>query len=315
MVTLPAECQNALKSKENIDRIGDLLVKSPISNEALESARCYRIFRVMALENCVRKVRDANLPNNSLLSARLKRLVSIRRKLERSALRGNPTRLSRMDDVIGIRVVCDHFSEAIDFSSRLEKTSHRIKNYVEDPKATGYRAIHHILRIEQHLPSNPNVDASFTFEVQVRTFHQNQWGIWSESFGEQVKENCASETVANHLLRLSREIESWEDGHKNKRQDHLPALSENYSLALVKRIPGLSSHFFQYGIDAWSEALKLLFYWEKSAQGDSDVLLLAGSGRSESIKKSLQLTHPTFFRTVTAPISIETNGYLIPKWS
>ena len=309
------ESESALRSKSHIDRIGEELATSPKSPQAIQAAQTYRMFRLASLEECIRTVLKCQPPTHSLLSARLKRLSSIQRKLMRSHLRGFPTKLSRIDDIIGIRVVCDYYSEALDFSSRLKAASHNFKDYVDNPQETGYRAIHHIFKIDQPLPTMPKeTPASFTFEVQIRTYHQQQWGVWSESYGEQAKENRAPSRIKEHLQKLSSIIKCWEERNKDKRQDNLPPIAADYNLAIVQRHEDLAPSLHYFPSELWKRAIDQLFYFEKEAPSEHDALLLAGVDDMANLGNTLKLTHPTFFRKVIAPISIESNCTLQPQW-
>ena len=313
---LKGESEPYLRSKSHIDRIGEELATSPKSPQTIQAARAYRMFRLAKIEECISTVLQCQPPTHSLLSARLKRLSSIRRKLIRSHLRGYPTKLSRIDDIIGIRVVCDYYSEALGFSSRLKATSHNFKDYIAKPQETGYRAIHHIFKVDQPLPTVPEeTPASFTFEVQIRTYHQQQWGVWSESYGEQAKENRALSKTKEHLQKLSGIIKCWEERNKDKRQDSLPPIAADYSLAIVQRHEDLASSFHYFPSELWKRAIDQLFYFEKEASSEDDILLLAGVDDLDNLGNTLRLTHPTFFRKVFAPISIESNCTLQPKWA
>lgn len=299
-------------SRARIDRIGQDIIKVPLPLGAVAGIRDYRMFRASALNECIDRVIKAGLPTHSLLSARTKRLHSIRRKLFQHCAREHPIQLSRMYDLIGLRVVCDHFDEAMRFSERLGKQGSRVNNYVESPQATGYRAIHHILKIRQSLSPDHSHPATFAFEVQVRTYHQNQWAIWSESHGEEVKAGRAPEDVRRHLLRLSHVIGQWEESNPTRRQDDLPPrpASGEHNLAMIRRQPSGKFDVTVFDLRRWSAAFMELFRWEIEDNHDADTLLLFGSADPDGLLKLLKVTHQSQFGRVRVPADVEANASL-----
>lgn len=100
-----------------------------------------------------------------VVSQRLKRLPRIVRKL---AIMDN-SQLARLEDIGGTRAVvadldaqrrlCDHIGQV--WSSRIVRGP---RNYVENPKPTGYRAVHYVVeKYERRI------------EIQVRTERQQAW--------------------------------------------------------------------------------------------------------------------------------------------
>ncbi len=299
-VNLQDDCKQALASKGAIDRYGVLLAQDRASEVAVGGVQCFRRLRLSKLGQCLSDVISAKLPINSLLSARLKRIPSIRRKIERSVRRQAPTRLCRIDDIVGIRVVCNSSYDAAEYSAHLHAASQsRIKDYVANPQWTGYRAIHHVMSISHEMPSGS--ETNFTFEAQVRTYFQHQWAIWSESYGETTKEGSALEEVQQHLLKLSQAIERWEASNPQQTQTQMSAASEELLIAIVNRKAGLSSSVEIYRHYEIRKAFDALFYIESTLQEDSDVLLLAGRSGQANLGRLLKQTHPTYFRKVVVP--------------
>lgn len=299
-------------SRAGIDRAGQDLIKFPPPPEAVAAVRDYRMFRASALNECIDRVTKAELPTHSLLSARTKRLHSIRRKLYQHSAREYPIQLSRMYDLIGLRVVCDHFDEALRFSERLGQQGSRVNNYVESPQATGYRAIHHILKIRQSLSPDHPRPTTFAFEVQVRTYHQNQWAIWSESYGEEVKAGRAPGEIRERLLRLSRTIGQWEESHQAHRQDDLPPrpTSGEHNMARIRRQTSGEPDVTLFDLRHWGSAFAELFRWEIEDDHDADTLLLFGSADPDGLLKLLKVTHQSQFGRVRVPADIEANASL-----
>lgn len=96
------------------------------------------------------------------VAQRLKRLPTIANKLVRL-----PTmKLAQMGDIGGVRAVVPDQSAAYHVVRRLQKnwTITRFSDYVAEPKADGYRALHLINRHRGRL-----------IEVQIRTPNQDNW--------------------------------------------------------------------------------------------------------------------------------------------
>ena len=97
-----------------------------------------------------------------IVAQRLKKFPTIADKL----LREPSMKLSRMADIGGVRAVLPDQSAAYRVASRLRKnwTIIRFRDYVAEPKADGYRALHLINRNRGRL-----------IEVQLRTPLQDGW--------------------------------------------------------------------------------------------------------------------------------------------
>lgn len=102
------------------------------------------------------------------VSQRLKRLPTIADKL----LREPKMKLSRMADIGGIRTTLPDLRAVYDVASQLRRnwTITKFRDYVANPKADGYRAVHLINRHHGRL-----------IEVQLRTPLQDVWANAVES--------------------------------------------------------------------------------------------------------------------------------------
>ena len=123
------------------------------------------------------KVDEVNA--NSLIVQRLKRSQSIIFKLNRI----DGMKLSRMQDIAGVRVILDNISEVYSLAEKLQVPDfkHEFKNakdYIHEPKESGYRGIHLIYKFSS--PENPETDGLF-IEVQLRTKLQHTWATAVET--------------------------------------------------------------------------------------------------------------------------------------
>ena len=132
-----------------------------------------------------------------LLSGRAKRTKSIIRKLVRE-----PTMdLSRMTDIVGLRIIVDTADEQrrmIDALGAVVEIE-RVADYTG--KGHLYRAIH----------VHASVDAR-RIEIQIRTLAQQLWADESESFGEQAKEGELTNDQRAYLVELRNAVWAIDGG-------------------------------------------------------------------------------------------------------
>ena len=165
-------------SKRQVDRAGDVLRAAELGDDvddemlagALEIADSFRASHEVTLD----RTRDGLLMVSSHLVARefsdrLKRLETIQGKL----IRESSLKLSRMRDIAGCRLVVPSQSALEDVASRLMQNSPgvvvRVIDYVVNPRPTGYRGIHVIIRQSDRLA-----------EIQLRTQLMHRWAQISE---------------------------------------------------------------------------------------------------------------------------------------
>lgn len=110
---------------------------------------------------------------NPVVAQRLKKTPTISHKL----LREPSMKLSRMADIGGVRAVLPTQDAAYRVASRLRKnwTIARFRDYVGEPKADGYRALHLVNRNRGRL-----------IEVQLRTPLQDSWANTVEAFARAI---------------------------------------------------------------------------------------------------------------------------------
>ena len=236
------------------------------------------------------------MPAKGLVSARLKRLKSILRKIRR----GQSGSVSGMDDIIGFRVICESLDESVELGARLEeKLTVRMKNYLETEHGAGlgYRAIHAIAKFDQPFGDKT---VSVRFETQARSWYQHRWACWCESLGERAKEGFSQVDpddrrtldLISDLRRRSRDIEEWENNNPAVVQQRLPEMADPFNVGLAW------FDTFSYGFEAFGQdvplAVEQLNYLE--AQTEVEVLLLVGITKPGNLKSLLRNTHPRFMR-------------------
>ena len=269
--------------------------------EAREVLTSYRQYRLNCIRTSLSLLKKAGLPKRVLISARLKRLESVYRKMRRNS--DKPPPLNRMDDVIGFRIVCESFDDALALGERIEnEVPVRTKNYIEETHEAGigYRAIHEIAKFEQPL-GDKHVTARF--EIQVRTWYQHLWACWCESYGEQAKEGFTNtertdretvERLKEDLNDCSRRVAAWEEMHREEKQEDLPLFTNPYSLAVAWVKPPDDYGLLTCGTDVEAAVKNLRYFEDRREFRQFRPLLLIGVADSLPLKDVLTRTHPNF---------------------
>lgn len=274
-----------------IDRIGHAFCEGAQDLQRIADVQRYRSFRLRCLTTTLAIVDACHVPARATVSVRLKRLDSIRRKIGRV---GTNFTLGRLDDVVGVRVICQDLSAAREFSDRIKGSPYfyRLKDYIISPAPTGYRGINHIMKLSQSVTDTTAV--SIRFEIQARSYLQHRWAVWSESHGEAVKLGVGAPEEQERLRALSIEIARWETKNPNTRQIELPGYSGGRSIAVCWRTRDgrVTPHYFQ---DEIKEAVDWLNHLETTYPSEREnALLLVGVTEANATQKVLQLTHPLF---------------------
>ena len=112
-----------------------------------------------------------------MIKSRVKKPMSILEKLQR---RGLPVSVESMvknlDDVAGIRIICSFVDDIYEVAEMLVRqddvTVIAIKDYIKNPKPSGYRSLHLIVRVPIFLQ---NEKCLMKVEVQLRTIAMDFW--------------------------------------------------------------------------------------------------------------------------------------------
>lgn len=160
------------------------------------------------------------------VSQRLKRTPTIIDKLRREPR----MKLGRMADVGGCRAVLQDLDELARVCERYERTPDRIvriRDYIEEPKLDGYRAVHIYARYDARL-----------IEVQLRTRIQHEWAYTVETIasrlGLDIKGGAGPEPVRAWFAAVSAAMAVEEHGDEVS-----PDLLKNVSRLKEQALPYL----------------------------------------------------------------------------
>ena len=139
------------------------------------------------------------IDKNAIVAQRLKRLFSIIQKLKRF----ESMQLARMQDIGGLRAVVSTLDKvrSLETNYRESRFKHELvasRDYISNPKISGYRSVHLIYRYKN--PIAPEYDGLFV-ELQIRTKLQHAWATAVETMG----------TFLNHALKSSEGPGIWLD--------------------------------------------------------------------------------------------------------
>lgn len=172
-----------------VNAAGEVLKNRSTSNsqkilEAEDILNYWRFIHGRVLNTYLSTIRtriNNNYRNQGFVAERLKRISSIVAKLERES----NMKLSRMQDIAGIRAVLDNIKDVKDLKNKLKnsRAKHILKkenDYINNPKQSGYRSIHLIFQYVN--PKYPESN-ELLIEVQIRTRLQHIWATTVETLG------------------------------------------------------------------------------------------------------------------------------------
>lgn len=178
-------------SKENVKQSGKILLSgdiySPDFDEAFEvffNWRAAHAFPMQIMLDFMRK-NAIRIDKSALAVQRLKRIPSILEKLKRE----KNMSLSRMDDIAGCRVVLSNSEMVYRVYENLKRsrTSNicvRERDYIENPKNSGYRGIHLVYKYS----GSKDIFHGLPVELQIRSKIQHSWATAVEVVGAFTKQ-------------------------------------------------------------------------------------------------------------------------------
>lgn len=172
-------------SKKQVDRAGDTLRSDKISASdaliakmdainILSQWRARHVYPLNLAFNLLKRYTD-KIGNNAIYGQRLKRVTSVIHKLKRMP----ETKLSRLQDIGGCRVILSDYERLRNLTHSLAKSKSILdnyKDYITYPKPDGYRSVHFIYECNS---SNTEFD-KLKIEIQLRTKLQHAWATTVE---------------------------------------------------------------------------------------------------------------------------------------
>ena len=161
-------------SNTALNKIGDVIRAQKHDSDyknAVETLNNWREAHGAILDSyydkCVKLAKRID-KNNIIVAQRLKRLPTIIGKLNRF----EDMRLSSMQDIAGVRIIASDMKQLSAIEKRIVKWKHlkRVRDYINNPKDSGYRGKHFIFEKN-----------GMFVEIQLRTQFQHIWAASVET--------------------------------------------------------------------------------------------------------------------------------------
>lgn len=173
--------------------------------EIMNNWRAVHSYPLQAMKMTLKR-RAKRVCPTAIVAQRLKRLASIRLKLELSRAAGNHPSLSQMQDIGGCRAILDSVAQVRKvetlFAEASKKNPHRgpqfskTYDYIANPKLSGYRSVHLVYRFRSDSEEHSCYNGQ-RIEIQLRSRLQHYWATAVETYstfaGEALKSNIGSE--------------------------------------------------------------------------------------------------------------------------
>lgn len=140
------------------------------------------------------------------IKSRIKKPVSIANKLKKRGFEVNlDNMVAQLNDVAGIRVVCSFIDDIYEIADMLARqddiTVIETKDYIKDPKPTGYRSYHMIVEIPVFFSDSP---MNMRVEVQIRTIAMDFWASLEHDL--KYKSDGVDPEIENELFECAKTI-------------------------------------------------------------------------------------------------------------
>ena len=168
--------------------------------------------RELIAKEMIIRIKDIlkDLPSSSSIKSRIKDFNSFYKKLIRNSLKGNKKHTNRIDDVIGIRIVCP-FQENIDEVEKKLQGKFTIvetdnKRVGRTYREFGYESVHLLIKVPDDLlllSGSPHSDINDIIEIQIRTILQDAWAEVEHELIYKSEFNPYDEPMRRKLAALS----------------------------------------------------------------------------------------------------------------
>lgn len=146
--------------------------------------------------------KSRRVDQNCIIAQRIKRLSSIRHKLERF----NTMQFSQMQDIAGCRSILENKDQVYSLvesykNSELRHRLRRTVDYIEKPRESGYRGIHLLYEYFSDKESK-KVYNGLKIEMQIRSALQHAWATAVETVGTFTRQALKSSLGEQNWLRF-----------------------------------------------------------------------------------------------------------------
>lgn len=219
--------------EEKVENIRDMR-QMPAQNASLSEWKRMQLIYSAALKEINTKLEILNTEFQMAhrynpiehITARIKSPESVMKKLRHQGRAVTVENIVRyINDVAGIRIICSFTSDIYEIAELIRKQSDvkilKIKDYIAEPKANGYKSFHMIVSVPIFL-SDMTIDTKV--EIQIRTIAMDFWaslehkmyykfeGNAPENIRRELKE-CADlvSFLDRKMLAINEEIKKYSD--------------------------------------------------------------------------------------------------------
>jgi len=221
-------------SRREVNRAGEIFLNQQASDAEKDYAltvinnwRTSHNFPLNTFQMRLRKIAKS-INTDSLIAQRIKRLASIKLKLERF----EGMNMAQIQDIGGCRAIMKDMSEVDQLVNNYRHESRGIKHkiakeqdYIQYPKNSGYRGVHLIYKYKSD--KNPVYD-DMRVEIQIRTLMQHAWATAVETVGTFIQQSLKSSQGEADWLRFFIVMSSAMAIKEGK--PTVPGTSENYQI-------------------------------------------------------------------------------------
>lgn len=141
------------------------------------------------------------------IKSRIKTSESIVKKLKKHGYESTIDNMIRyVNDIAGIRIICSFTTDIYRIAEMLERQNDirilSVKDYIQNPKASGYKSYHMIVSIPIYL-SEKKVDAKV--EIQIRTVAMDFWASLEHKIHYKF-EGDAPEHIKSELVECAKMV-------------------------------------------------------------------------------------------------------------
>lgn len=171
------------------------------------------------------------------VKTRIKEPKSIYKKLVSKKLDPTPENAKKhLTDIAGVRIVCSFTSDIYQMFDMLKRqddiTLIEYKDYIENPKLSGYQSLHMIVSLPVFLSDGP---VQMPVEIQIRTIAMDFWASLEHKLNYKYYDNapehiskelrdCADiiNDLDSRMLRIKYEIDNYDDSDESWEEVQLP---------------------------------------------------------------------------------------------
>ncbi len=146
------------------------------------------------------------------IKSRIKTSESIVKKLKRKGVESTiENMIEYVDDIAGIRIICSFTSDIYQIAEMLANQSDinvlSIKDYIKNPKASGYKSYHMLITVPIFL-SDKTVETKV--EIQIRTVAMDFWASLEHKIHYKFEGN-APDHIKAELIECARMVSDLDD--------------------------------------------------------------------------------------------------------